>query len=208
MQMARVFKALSQERRFKKDGWEFVSAADYAPNKSDADYVRKSDVPWLNRFAADKGNVVISGNTRMLDIPHEMEALRRHGFVVVFFERKWNQWTFYSKSALLLYHWEIVAKQLRKAKPGEFWCVPNHFRSDGLRDVTPGVQRIEKSNTRRPNGVVSTRNTKKLNGAAPHVSARSSRKGELSNPEDQRQAALSLQGGGPRNTPRDEPKAT
>jgi hypothetical protein len=70
--MVRVFKSLGQEKR---EGHEFVGAADYAPKPRDADYVRKSDVPWLTRFANDNGKVVISGNTKMMSVPHEMEAL-------------------------------------------------------------------------------------------------------------------------------------
>jgi hypothetical protein len=32
-------------------------------------------VPWLKRFAADGGKVVISGDTKMKSVPHERLAL-------------------------------------------------------------------------------------------------------------------------------------
>jgi len=124
------------------------SAADYAPKPGDADYVKKSDVPWLRRFAAAGGKVVISGNTRMKKVPHERLALIESGFVVVFFESQWNQWKFFRKCALLLNWWPVIARQIRTAKPGSFWHIPSTWEEGKkLRAVSnedPSLLRIER----------------------------------------------------------------
>src|SRR5436190_23420484 len=59
-----------------------------------------------HRFAKGGGTVVVSGNVRMLDQPHELAALGQ--FTVLIFERKWNQWDFHRKTSLLLFNWPLV----------------------------------------------------------------------------------------------------
>ncbi len=83
---------------------------------------------------------MISGDVNMLDVPHERLALQQHGFVTVFFERRWNGWDFYQKSALLLYWWPVVIAKVVEAKSGSFWAIPAHWRErkDGeLREIEP-----------------------------------------------------------------------
>jgi hypothetical protein len=206
VQMVRVFEVLGKEKRLKRDGFEFVSAKDYAPKSTDSDYIRRSDVPWLTRFANAGGKVVVSGNTKMMDVPHEMEALRQHGFRVFLFERKWNDWDFFQKVSLLLYHWPAIAKKIksRSLKAGQFWRIANHFRSDGgLYDVTPGAKKIQKTNTRAPVRKVQTGGTgsgSKLDGSGV-LSPRPRRRKKLQ-PADQRQNSLDLIGGGSRDDPK------
>jgi hypothetical protein len=135
MGMVRVFQSLSNERRFVTTGMTIVSAKDYSPNLSDPDYLPKNDVPWLERFAKDGGVAVLSGDQNMRYVPHEMRALQQLKLTVIFFERAWSGWNFYRKSSLLLFHWQVVVKRLRTAKPGSFWCVPNHWKDGDLRKI-------------------------------------------------------------------------
>lgn len=204
--MVRVFEVLGRERRFKRDGFEFVSAKDYAPKPTDSDYVRRSDVPWLARFAKDGGKVVVSGDVKMMDTPHEMEALRQHGFRVFLFERKWADWDFFQKVSLLMFHWPVIAKKIksRSLKAGQFWRIANHFRSEGgLYDVTPGAKKIQKTNSRAAARQIQTGGTgsgSKLDGARV-LPARPARR-RKPEPVDQGQGALDLTGGGPRQPAR------
>ncbi|MGF7174661.1 hypothetical protein [Azospirillum doebereinerae] len=145
--MVRVFSALASEKGFQRKvgAFEIVSAKDYAPNTNDLDYLRKNDVPWLQRFSADGGKAVITGDVEMRYVPHERLALQQLGFVVVFFERNWGQWNFFSKSALLLKWWPKVAVKLQKSEPGTMWCIPNDWRDSedvDLRNVTPKQETI------------------------------------------------------------------
>lgn len=198
-QMVLAFKALGLEKRFKD--FEFVSAKDYAPKPTDPDYVRKRDDPWLKRFSDQGGTVVISGDVSMMDRPAEMQALRDLGFWVFLFERKWNQWDFYQKSALLLFYWERIARKIKKGKRGKFWRIPNHFKTDDeLQDVTPGNKKIKKANPHAARRKVQARSKVDESGVdVGGVLPRrlKSRKGQ-SAPADERQGALTLSGGGPR----------
>jgi hypothetical protein len=188
VQMVRVFTALGQEKRFR--GFEFVSARDYAPKYDDPDYIKKSDVPWLERFAQDGGKVVISGNTRMMEVPLEMQALRQLGFLVFFFENKWNGWDFYKKSALVLFYWNLIASKCKRGKRGKFWRIPNHFREDAeLKDCSPGKKKIRKVVAR----TVPKTKSDGADGIPPSVPKKRPRR-----PSNPNQTVMMLTGGGTR----------
>jgi hypothetical protein len=78
--IAEAFKALQGENAILR--CEIVSARDYAVPRAE------SDVPWLQRFAADGGKVVISGDAKMRGKLHEQRALAAAGFVVIFLARR------------------------------------------------------------------------------------------------------------------------
>jgi hypothetical protein len=198
VQMVRVFQALGQERRFRTLNLEIKSAVDYTPKPTDSDYSAKNDVPWLTRFASDGGHVVISGDTEMIEVPHELEALRRSGFTVFLFERKWNQWSFYEKTSLLLFHWPVILKKLKTAKRPRFWCVPNHFRVNGvLRDVTPGARQIKKAKAgaTRGEGREGGQGLGDEAGSPVRIERVDRRKKRMPPKQDIRQGSLELTGG-------------
>lgn len=154
--MVRVFQILADERQLKylSAGLTIESAKDYTPRPGEPDYVAKSDVPWVQRFAAAGGKVIISGNTRMKAVPHERLALIQAGMVVVFFEGQWSGWRFSQKCALLLHWWPAITKQLKTAKPGSFWHIPCSWDRQGkLRKVSNDdakALRIDKQKARQP----------------------------------------------------------
>jgi len=150
--MVRIFRALADERRFKKLGHTVHDAKDYTPAVSDRDYVPKNDVPWMTRFVQDGGQVIISGNTTMPEVAHELLAIQSLGLVAIFFERKWNGWDFYRKSALLLAAWPSICDQLRTAKPGSIYRIPNDFRDEAkLRMLPdPGELRLQEERAVEP----------------------------------------------------------
>jgi PIN like domain len=121
--MAKVVLSLAKERPLRRITSDFVieSAKDYAPKKTDHDYVKGSDEPWLTRFAKAGGRGIISGDVRMRKIPHERLALYQHNFVVVFFEAQWGEWDFCRKSGLF----SIGGLLLRRS------CVPRPTEPSG-----------------------------------------------------------------------------
>ena len=130
--LVRVFEALSKERQirnsigskgFPKD-LEVVAARHYAPSPLDDDYAGNSDVPWMERFAADGGTAIISGNTAMMSVPHELLAIQRLNLVVIFFEERWNNWDFFEKSSLILWHWKSIIATIKSAKPATLYRIP------------------------------------------------------------------------------------
>ena len=150
--MVRVFQTFASERQLRKitGNVDVKSASDYTPKPGDADYAKGSDVPWLKRFAADGGKVVISGDTRMKREPHERLALIECKFVVIFCESQWSDWSFFRKCALLLHWWPQIASTAKRARPG-FWHVPCNWKETGrLRKVSTEDPRKLKLEKRKP----------------------------------------------------------
>jgi hypothetical protein len=137
--MVRVFHSLAKERALRRivGNFDIVCAQNYTPKRSDPDFKPKDDVPWLTRYASDGGRVVVSGDCGMLHKPHELLALKQHGFIVVFFENSWSSWDFFKKSSLLLHYWTVVAKRVSRSRRGAMWRVPGHWRdNEDLRRIT------------------------------------------------------------------------
>jgi hypothetical protein len=150
--MVRVFQTFANERQLQKitGKFEIKSAMDYTPRPGEADYVARSDVPWLRRFADDSGKVVITGNTEMRFVPHERLALIECGFVVFFFEGRWSSWKFFRKCSLLLHWWPEIATKVKKAKPGSFWAIPGNWPEKGkLRKLSNEDPKLVKARRKR-----------------------------------------------------------
>lgn len=118
--------------RWLSAGLAVESAKDYAPKKGEPDYQRKSDVPWIRRFAEAGGKVIVSGNTDMAKQPHERKALVEAGLVTIFFEPQWSKWPFFRKCSLLIHWWPAIVQTAKSAKPGTFWRVPSDFNPSGV----------------------------------------------------------------------------
>jgi hypothetical protein len=138
--MVRVFTLFHKERSLKHlvRGVEIKSVKDYTPKPEDPDYQRKSDVPWIRRYAAAGGRIIISGDVKMSSVPHERLALVDEGMVVVFFAPKWDNWQLCRKAALLLHWWPTILAHVRTASPG-FFVVPTTWPEEGkgeLREIS------------------------------------------------------------------------
>ena len=124
--MVKVFQTFANERQLKrKTGtFEITSAVNFTPKPGESDYLKKNDVPWIKRFAAAGGKIIISGNTEMRYVPHERLALIQAGMLVFFFDGKWNQWDFFRKCSLLIHHWPAIATRIKRGKAPAFWHIP------------------------------------------------------------------------------------
>jgi hypothetical protein len=124
--MVRVFQTFASDKQLLKLNADLVieKAQLYYPKQHDPDYLKRNDAPWVRRFAASGGKVVVSGNTRMKIVAHERLAFVEEGVIVIFFENAWNNWKFFSKCSLLLHWWPMIVRQMQTAKPGSFWHVP------------------------------------------------------------------------------------
>lgn len=151
--VARAFMSLAQEThlRYEMGGFDIRFARDYAPAPTDKDYRKGSDAPWVQRFASDGGEAIISGDTKMRKRPIELLALQETELIVIFFGPTWNKWNFFRKSGLILAHWKVIARTLKKSKKGQFWVVPATWNEDvRLENVTPKRQQISKTSSRQP----------------------------------------------------------
>jgi hypothetical protein len=156
--MVRVFQAFATDKQLLKLSADLVieKAQTYYPAPHDPDYLRRSDAPWVRRFAKAGGSVVISGNTRMKLVPHERLAFVEEGVIVIFFESSWNNWGYFKKCSLLLHWWPMLVRQIKTAKPGSFWHIPAAWPKTDEAKLRPvpnhdlKLEKIERQKADRP----------------------------------------------------------
>lgn len=145
--MARVlegFLAAGGARKLER-GLILKSARDYAPKPGEHDFAARSDAPWIKRFAQDGGEIIISGDRKMNERPHERLALIETGLVVVFFGTKWAGWKFNRQSALIVTHWPAIVRTVRRAPRPSFWRVPTTWDEiESLESVPHGDKRLQR----------------------------------------------------------------
>lgn len=185
--IAKVFLALVDTKQLRRKYKDITLhlAKDFAPKTSDRDYIKNSDVPWLDRFAASGGRAVISGDVQMRTKHHEKLALYQNGFVTIFFERQCGQWNFYHRSALMLYWWEEIMEKIYSADRGTFWVIPASWperEKKQLRNVSIGLAKLLKDNPS------SAQNRKRTRPKGAY-------KKNQTQLEESKQAALDLVGG-------------
>lgn len=130
--MATVFQGLASSRGIRRlcPALEIVAAKDYAPDPSDHDYIKRTDTPWVKRFAADGGDVIITGDNKMQAKLAEREALVGADMVVFFFDPAWNNMQFCDKCAMLLRWWPGLLEAAANAPRPSFWRVPSTWKYD------------------------------------------------------------------------------
>jgi PIN like domain len=124
--MVKVFQTFANERQLRRKigTFEITRATQYTPKPAEDDFRKKNDAPWIKRFAAAGGKVIVSGDTEMRYVPHERLALIQAGMLVFFFDGKWSQWDFFRKCSLLIHHWPAIAARIKRGKAPAFWHVP------------------------------------------------------------------------------------
>lgn len=115
---------------------ELVSARKYSGSIK-----ATSDVPWVERFKRDGGNVIVSGDARMRSKLHEQKALSDAGFIVFFPARAWNNLKVYNKTAMLIRWWPFILEKARSSAKGRFYEIPISWSAAAFREVTPPIRK-------------------------------------------------------------------
>jgi hypothetical protein len=110
-------------------GCEIVSAGDYRPVDE------RGDDNWIRRFAADGGNVIITGDTRIRARVHERAALAQTGLISYYFGRPWNTVKFEQKTEELIAKFPSIIAHAQRASPGTCWEI-RFGRAVGFKDVS------------------------------------------------------------------------
>lgn len=126
--LVKVFKTLASEGHVLRAAICF--AKDYAAPPA------KNDVPWLEKFKADGGDVVITGDTRMRKRVIERKALSELGLITITFSGAWGQADWFTKSAMLLKWWPHIQDQITSAKPGQCFEVPFSWSGNKLKEIS------------------------------------------------------------------------
>ncbi|MEQ1801792.1 MAG: hypothetical protein ABL989_07720 [Gammaproteobacteria bacterium] len=108
-----------------------VLAKDYATGQPAPD-----DVPWITKFAADGGTVIISGDKAIRSVPEVQRAVAETGVIAFYLPSRWNHWDMARRSAFILSWWERILAKARESESGSAWIIPAGWEDGAFREVT------------------------------------------------------------------------
>jgi len=100
-----------------------------------------SDVSWIEKFSANGGNIIISGDARMRGKLHEQKALTDAKLIVFFPARRWNNLKVHAKTAMLIKWWPFILETAQNSQAGKFYEIPISWNGAALKEVTPPKRR-------------------------------------------------------------------
>ena len=126
--LVKVFRVLAEDKHVIK--CEIISARDYATPKD------RGDVPWMQRFASDRGKIIVSGDKRIRGNPHEQKAYKDAGLMIFCFAPRWNHAKQLTKTAMLLHWWPKLEQYIDNFNPVHCWEIPYQWNWKDLRNVS------------------------------------------------------------------------
>lgn len=98
-------------------GFEFVNVTDFALASTE-------DEIWADAFKLFGGSIVISGDKKIAQKPHQALAFMQNGFASFFMSRKWSSMRGHLKVAHLAFWWPAIEKKIREGAEGRCFRVP------------------------------------------------------------------------------------
>lgn len=97
--------------------------------------LKTPDLMWIQRFAAEGGQVVISGEKEMRSVPHVIKGIEETGVVAYFVPGAWSQFKMEDKAGYVLIWWNRIVDHAASAPAGSCWMIPN-TQSGSFRRIT------------------------------------------------------------------------
>ncbi|MBS4046130.1 MAG: DUF5615 family PIN-like protein [Alphaproteobacteria bacterium] len=110
-------------------GWEISHVRDV----HDA---RTADETWIPRFAREGGQVILSGDRKMLARPHQIKAIAESGVIGVFLSSQWAQAQRHIQAAHLIHCWPEIERALLESKERDCWKVPFEYGAVTLQKLS------------------------------------------------------------------------
>jgi len=82
------------------------------------------DVVWIERLAAERDRIVISGDPRITKNKAEKAAWREAGLTGFFLKEGWTALTLMDQAWRLVKIWPKIVAAAQRARPGSAWYVP------------------------------------------------------------------------------------
>jgi hypothetical protein len=122
--LARALRALDLE------GFEFHSAREFTTEAR-----APTDVPWIAAFAADGGEIVVSGERQMRSLPEVQAAIAETGVKSFYLPPRWNNWDMPRRVAYVLAWWDRIVSKAKESQPGDAWMVPTGWEHGEFKRV-------------------------------------------------------------------------
>lgn len=100
-----------------RSGFEVSHVRDDNPRKTD-------DPTWIRAFAADGGDVVISGDPNILRHWPNLVAYRESGLIAFFPPARWDVLRGAGQAALIVRWWPAIVEKAKASQRGDCWRLP------------------------------------------------------------------------------------
>lgn len=92
-----------------------------------SEYRSRPDEDWVESFAKNGGNAIISADRAMLKRPSLLEKLKVNSIVAVYLPSEWASSKRNHQAAHILYWWPHIEAALTSSAPGDVCIVPRGF---------------------------------------------------------------------------------
>lgn len=103
---------------------------DYSPGP------RAGDIPWLQKFADDGGQVIVSGEKSMRSNQLEQLAVSQSGLTGFFLPTQIHNWPLLTRAGFVLVWWDRILKHADANEAGTLWKVPPNWGGGDFERVT------------------------------------------------------------------------
>jgi hypothetical protein len=88
------------------------------------------DPAWLIKFASDDGDMIISGDWKILQHWPDLVAFTESGLVSFFPPPQFGQMIGYARAAFILRWWPAMIEKYKVSARGDRWRLPPHWTPD------------------------------------------------------------------------------
>lgn len=111
------------------------------------------DPAWLSDFAAHDGDMIISGDWRILQHWPDLVAYTESGLVSFFPPSQFGQMVGYGRASFILRWWPAMIEKFKLSERGDRWRLPMQWTPDHTRMTKIEDPRIRSKEQRRERGI-------------------------------------------------------
>lgn len=112
-----------------------------------------SDPSWLRGFAADDGDVIISGDAQILQHWPDLVAYTESGLISFFPPTAFGKMKGYSRAAFILLWWPAMIEKAKISQRGDRWRLPMSWTPDHTKIETIDDPRLRTDAQKRNIGI-------------------------------------------------------
>lgn len=113
----------------------------------------EKDPTWLRNFAAEDGDVIISGDAQILQHWPDLVAYTESGLISFFPPAAFGKMKGYSRAAFILLWWPAMIEKAKGSRRGDRWRLPLSWTADPTKIEVIADPRLRTDAQKRAHGI-------------------------------------------------------